>query len=77
MKAVKMLYNQPLSKESATFIDKVLNSEDYEKFYFDSRESEREGKEILDSFRENNPDSKGVKANEIIERARRKKDSDG
>ncbi|MCL2018381.1 MAG: DUF6036 family nucleotidyltransferase [Oscillospiraceae bacterium] len=73
MKAVKTLYNKPLPANSLEFINDVFASGNYEKLYQDSREIEREGRNIVDTFTAENPTVKGVSVDEIIEQARRKK----
>ena len=72
--AVKTLYNeQSLPANSIQFLENVLNSEDYSTTYKKVRESEKQGKEIVLEFIEKYPDAKGVNADDVIKRARRKK----
>ena len=72
-KAIETLYEgHSLSEAAIEFIDDAFKSGDYEQYYNNCRELEKQGKEILVNFREEYPDVKGVKANDIIEQARKK-----
>ena len=78
-KAVSDLYDgwSEVPEISKAFLDNTFKDDDYEKTYFDVRESEKEAKQILVDFQEVHPDKmKGENINEIIESARRKMKKD-
>ena len=71
--AVKELYeDQPLPTISTQLLDDVFNSEDYVLIYNKIRKIETQGKEYLLEFHKEYTDVRGVKADDIIERARQK-----
>jgi hypothetical protein len=76
--AVNMLYGKkPLPAISSQLLNDVFSSEDYALIYKNIRKREKESKEYILEFQKNYPDSAGVSADEIIKRARQKRDRPG